>query len=225
MPQLLLYNAVLITGQLPINRAIAVSQEELLMICTLHLRLAEQPNHSQTANAMTIWLVIARSLTQKTDSMTILLWTITIQTAAVWHAQVLLFRSANAACSTLLSLLLQCAPSTLILSAALATYLLEIIAATAQLALLIAPSAPSLISPLKCTMLQLNRIRLWLIRLWLTPPSWTQLPLAKFFLSLNASALTFSMAPLPREIATAVFPELFNAVPIPLLYKTAIARM
>jgi hypothetical protein len=54
MPQLLLYNAVLITGQLPINRAIAVSQEELLMICTLHLRLAEQPNHSQTANAMTI---------------------------------------------------------------------------------------------------------------------------------------------------------------------------
>jgi len=37
------------TGQLPLNRAIAVSQERLLMTSSLPLRLAVPLNHFQTA--------------------------------------------------------------------------------------------------------------------------------------------------------------------------------
>jgi hypothetical protein len=53
MPQLLLSSAAPTTGQLPLSRAIAASQEELLMTSSLHLRLAGPLNHFQTASVIT----------------------------------------------------------------------------------------------------------------------------------------------------------------------------
>jgi hypothetical protein len=60
-PQLLYFNAVLTTGQLLTSRAIAASAEELLMISSLLLRLAESTNLLQTASATKLENVIAKS--------------------------------------------------------------------------------------------------------------------------------------------------------------------
>jgi hypothetical protein len=60
-PQLLHFNAVLTTGKLPTSRLIAASAEELLMISSLLLRLAESTNLLQTASAIKLGNVIAKS--------------------------------------------------------------------------------------------------------------------------------------------------------------------
>lgn len=82
-PQLLLFNADAITGQLPTQLATAAPIERLLMIFSLPLRPAESTSLSLTASATITWFAIAQYPTPSTDSMMTLYSIATTQTAAV----------------------------------------------------------------------------------------------------------------------------------------------
>lgn len=96
-PQLLPFNAVAITGQLPNLIAIAALIEMLLMIFSLPLRPAKPISFSLTASATTKWFAIAQSRTPLTVSMKALFSIARTLTVSVSHVKGLLSKTANAA--------------------------------------------------------------------------------------------------------------------------------